>query len=95
MINQVELFSVTYYDGQNPQDAVDTRFIKDITTRIVAKARSTGEVQRCELDSHADTCVAGDNTLLLHDTGKLVNVSTFSDEVGRLKNIPIACVGTM
>ena len=52
-------------------------------------------MSRSELDSHADTCVAGSNTLLLHETGRTVNVVPFSDEVGRVKNIPIACVATL
>ena len=35
----------------------------------------------CELDSHADTCVAGANTLMIGDNGRKVNVTGFLDEL--------------
>ena len=47
---------------------------------------------RTELDSHADTCVAGSNTTPLWFTD--VSVSPFIGEYKPLKNIPIACVAT-
>ena len=36
---------------------------------------------RCELDSHADTCVAGSNTLRISDEGRQVTVHGYSDEL--------------
>ena len=36
---------------------------------------------RCELDSHADTCVAGSNTLRVTDEGHEVTVHGYSDEL--------------
>jgi hypothetical protein len=49
---------------------------------------------RCELDSHADTIVAGDNMALLEATGETVNITPFSDEYVPLENIPVATCGT-
>ena len=49
----------------------------------------------CELDSHADTCVAGANTLMIGDDGRKVNVTGFLDELNAGKDIPIATVATM
>jgi len=49
---------------------------------------------RTELDSHADTCVAGANTVPLWFTEQHVSVSPFIGEYKPLKNIPIASVAT-
>jgi hypothetical protein len=49
---------------------------------------------RCELDSHADTCVAGANTVLIGESQKSVTVRPFSGEYSALKNIPIGTVAT-
>jgi hypothetical protein len=50
---------------------------------------------RCELDSHADTCVAGVNFVILDTTCKSVDVHSYSNELDVLTNIPIATVGTV
>ena len=47
-----------------------------------------------ELDTHADTCVAGKNFRMLEETGEVVNVTPFSDEYKAMKNVPITTVGT-
>ena len=50
---------------------------------------------RVELDTHADTCVAGSNTVVLDLTGKLVSVSPFcEDEFDSIQDVPIATVAT-
>ena len=49
---------------------------------------------RNELDSHADTVVAGDNCVVLEPTGRTVSVSPFSDEYDSIDDIPIATVAT-
>jgi hypothetical protein len=36
----------------------------------------------CEMDSHAETCVAGPNTVILEYTDQMVSVSAFSDLTG-------------
>ena len=63
--------------------------------RYVMDLVSTGNASdRAELDSHADTCVGGDNVVLLHETGFKVSVSAYSPEYAALKDIPIAsCAG--
>ncbi len=48
----------------------------------------------CELDSHADTCVAGLNCIILEYTQQTINVSDFSPEQGELINIPIVAAAT-
>jgi len=48
----------------------------------------------CELDSHADTCVAGPNCLVLEYTDQVVNVSAYSDQLDTMQNIPIVTAAT-
>jgi hypothetical protein len=43
----------------------------------------------CKLDSHADTCVAGANCVVLELTNQTVNVSAFTDHHDVMNNIPI------
>jgi hypothetical protein len=47
-----------------------------------------------ELDSHADTCVAGANTTPLWFTDQTVSVSPFIGEYKPLQDIPVASVTT-
>jgi hypothetical protein len=49
---------------------------------------------RSELDSHADTCVAGSNTIPLWYTDQVVSVSPFIGEYQPLRDIPVATVAT-
>jgi hypothetical protein len=48
----------------------------------------------CELDSHADTCVAGANCIVLEETAQIVNVSAFTDSDQTLENVPIVTAAT-
>jgi hypothetical protein len=48
-----------------------------------------------ELDTHADTCVAGSNTVVLDLTGKSVSVSPFCETAyDSIEDVPIATVAT-
>ncbi len=48
----------------------------------------------CELDSHADTCVAGPNCIIIEYTDQLVNISAFTDIHATFNNIPIVTAAT-
>ena len=50
---------------------------------------------RTELDSHANTCVAGRNTLLVSDEGRQVTVHPYSGEYKPIQDVSIATVATM
>jgi hypothetical protein len=54
----------------------------------------TASEGRSELDSHADTCCGGTNTVVIELTGVNVNVKPFSDEYEAMKDIPVATLGT-
>lgn len=48
----------------------------------------------CELDSHADTCVAGANCIVMEETSQTVNVSAFTESHGVMENVPIVTAAT-
>ncbi len=52
-------------------------------------------MDRSKMDSHADTCVAGCNMVVLEDTGQTVSVTPFTSEYNALKGNPIVSVATM
>jgi hypothetical protein len=49
----------------------------------------------CELDSHADTCVAGSNFILLEEPIRTVNVHAYSPELAPLRGIPVGTAATV
>ena len=66
----------------------------DIHKLRVSSTNRNGHLY-CELDSHADTCVAGSNFVLLEDPHKHVTVHPYSDEYKPIDDVPIATVGTV
>jgi ribosomal protein L19E len=63
---------------------------------VMDTSQSQGAEGRSELDTHADTCVAGSNTVVLDLTGnKTVSVAPFCEsEFDPMKDVPIATVAT-
>lgn len=53
--------------------------------------RSAG---RCEMDSHADTCLAGANCRIVEKTGRSVEVQGFSPKLPTVKSVPIVTAMT-
>ena len=49
---------------------------------------------RSELDSHADTCVAGANCTILAYTGKECDVSPYQDDYEAATKVPIVHAAT-
>ena len=68
------------------------RFVQAL--RLASHGLSS-ESTRTECDSHADTCVAGCNTVKLSDDGRAVTVHGFTDDSQPHPNIPIATVATV
>ncbi len=48
----------------------------------------------CEIDSHADTCIAGPDCLVLEFTDQVVNVSTYLEQLDTMENIHIVTAAT-
>ena len=79
------------------------RWIADIKTserRISSSLRRISDVQgqpfhgRCEMDSHADTTVAGKNCAILKYTDRSCDVAPFSEKYTPMKDIPIVTAAT-
>ena len=49
---------------------------------------------KCELDSHADSIVAGRNCIILTYTGKECDVSPYREDYESIKNVPIVTAAT-
>ena len=49
---------------------------------------------KCELDSHADTTVAGSNCIILNYTGKVCDVSPYRDDYAPVTGVPIVKAAT-
>ena len=67
------------------------RSIKSVET---TSSNEPGTVARCELDSHADTCVAGPNFQLDEYTGDFCDVTPYSADYQPLTNIPVVNAST-
>ena len=53
-----------------------------------------GTVARCEMDSHADTCVAGPNFLVLSFTGEQCDVTPYTNDYQPITNVPVVNAAT-
>ena len=51
-------------------------------------------IGQCELDSHADTTVAGGNCCVLHYTGRECDVFPYSEDYKPVQGVPIVTAGT-
>ncbi len=48
-----------------------------------------GMAARCEMDSHADTCVAGPSFLVLEFTGEQCDVTTYTNDYEQITNVSV------
>jgi hypothetical protein len=76
----------------------ESRTVRRIDIRWICKVLkkvSFDELERTSLDSHADTCCGGFNTIALVLTGEKVNVFPFSENLPAVQEVPIATVLTI
>ena len=61
-----------------------TSYVQPLTNVqvTVAHASVASSKPKVEIDSHADTCVVGDNCLVLHDQNRQVNVYSYDPKDG-------------
>lgn len=71
------------------------RQVKSLTVTISLIHSSVETELRCELDSHADTCVAGANFYFLGGDGRTVRVTPFSNSLQSVPDIPIGTAATL
>lgn len=53
-----------------------------------------GTVARCEMDSHADTCVAGPNFVILEFTGEQCDVTPYTNDYQPITNVSVVNAAT-
>ena len=53
-----------------------------------------GNIARCEMDSHADTCVAGPNFKILELTGEQCDVTPYTNDNEPIINVPVVNAAT-
>jgi hypothetical protein len=93
--------SIAALASRAEQPTKASRHVLGVTTRRVMRMDVTPKDNfalggRVELDTHADTCVAGTNTIVLDLTGKTVSVSPFCDsQYESIADVPIATVATV
>ena len=84
--------------GKKKKSSARTSRVKTLNRRIsrVNHQSSHNGVYdgRVELDSHADTFVAGRNCLVMHYTERVCDVMPYSEEYAPKNNIPIVQVAT-
>jgi hypothetical protein len=71
------------------------KWMTSTMSRQVYRIRTdTVQLGTCELDLHADTCVAGPNTVVIEYTDQAVSISAFTNQLDVIKDIPIGTVAT-
>jgi hypothetical protein len=86
----------SYAREAGPPSTLFSPFVKYVFRVLASKPSGDDNDTRTEYDSHADTCVAGCNTLLVSDEGCQVTVHPYCGEYNKpIQNISIATVATM
>ena len=75
------------------QTSSRTRSI-DAVSRNEEGETEEGTIARCEMDSHADTCVAGPNFKILEFTGEQCNVSPYTSDYEPITNVSVVNAAT-
>jgi len=82
-------------DGNKMIQVSRVKTVNRRISRLKHQAHQVGIFDgRIELDSHADTFVAGRNCLLMHYTERVCDVMPYSDEYQPRNNVPIVQVAT-
>ena len=98
----LSIFNFISYSETTPNYETNTFSIRTIassTRRYIksSKAKNTTAIfkyGRCELDSHADSIVAGGNCVILSYTGKVCDVAPYRDDYDTIDNVPIVNAAT-
>ena len=71
-----------------------SRRVSSAKSGFKKRKRASTTFGRIELDSHADTIVAGSNCVILQYTGKECDVSPYRDDYESVSNVPIVHAAT-
>ena len=102
MIKWILNIIVNYYPGLYQSHCQATSIQISVLTSSTHRISSTAKSKpttpivyaKCELDSHADTTVAGSNCVVLSYTGKECDVTPYRDDYQPVQNIPIVSAAT-
>ena len=89
------MLGTSYVQEAGPSPSLCYRFVKHVFRVSASKPNADDVDTRTELDSDADTCVAGCNTLLISDDGRQVTVHPYSGEYKPIQDVSIATVATL
>ena len=71
-------------EGRDPSvKEIDGPFARIISHKVAVNKNVGIDCSKIELDSHADSPVAGANARILERTGRTVSVRGFTDELGK------------
>jgi hypothetical protein len=71
----------------------DIRYVKSL--HLASEGTMESSSFRGELDSHADTCVAGSGFLKVEETTRTVNVCGYDEQSGKQNAIPVVSAATV
>ena len=99
IINFLVNYYLCYFKFYCKATPIRISLLTSSTRRISSAKRSQSTTAKiiyakCELDSHADTTVAGSNCVILHYTGKECDVTPYRDDYQPVSNIPIVTAAT-
>ena len=81
----INKYSIDAFTSNNRRQISSTRKISAIVEPIYS---------RIELDTHADSIVAGANCCIMHYTSRECDVSPYRDDYSPIKNVPIVQAAT-
>jgi hypothetical protein len=87
VVDKNNRYVTTYIHG------ADIRYIKSL--QLASEGTMESSSFRAELDSHADTCVAGSGFLKVEETTRTVTVSGYDEQSGHQKAIPVVSAATV
>ena len=70
------------------------RRVSPINVKVNEVSRQHNYTSKCELDSHADTIVAGGNCMVMNHTDRVCTVHAYNDNYEPLNNIPVVRAAT-
>jgi hypothetical protein len=89
------VFGTSYDQEAEPYPSLCSCFVNHVFCVSASKPNVHDVDTRTELDSHADSCVACRNTLLVYDDGRRVIVHPYSGEYKPIQDVSIATVANL
>ena len=81
---------VKHVEGWDPPE--DSTVSDALLARIISAIRGDQNMDgsQTELDSHANMCVFGRNSMIISESNRSVDINAFAEEAGGINKVPIA-----